>query len=192
MRIIGGEWRSRRLLRPKTTATRPVPDRVRESVFSFLGSHFECPGEMPAITVADVFAGSGSMGLEALSRGAAMCCFFERDRAALATLRRNIHALQATPRAMVVMRDAWWSSTGAVGGQAFDLVLLDPPYVDSQDASERGRVAQYLARLTRSDHGEQLVALHHCGKIRFDTAFPGWSVLDQRVLGSNGLTFFSR
>jgi len=192
MRIIAGEWRSRRLLRATTPTTRPVPDRVRESVFSFLGSHYGCPGTLPSIGAADVFAGSGSMGLEALSRGAASCCFFERDPMVVEVLRRNISSLQATDRCSVVARDAWWSGIAAPGGATFDLVLLDPPYADSQDSSAQGRVAQYLARLKGRHDGDQMVVLHHRGDVRFDVALPGWRILDQRVLGSNGLTYFLR
>lgn len=192
MRIIAGEWRSRRLLRPATPATRPVPDRVRESVFSFLGSHYGCPGSLPSIGAADVFAGSGSMGLEALSRGAASCCFVERDPMVVEVLRRNITSLQAADRSSVVVRDAWWSGIAAPGGVTFDLVFLDPPYVDSRDSSAQGRVAQYLARLMGKRDGDQMVVLHHRGDVGYDDAITGWRILDQRVLGSNGLTYFLR
>ena len=107
MRIIGGKWRSRRIHRPDSPATRPVPDRVKESIFNILGNHYDCLGSLPPIRVADVFAGGGSMGLEALSRGAAHCTFFERDRTALAVLRKNFTTLDVKKEATIIARDAW-------------------------------------------------------------------------------------
>src|SRR3989304_6946937 len=102
MRIIGGQWRSRRLLRPETDSTRPMPDRVKQAIFDMLGSRYDDPGALPPLLVADVFAGGGSMGLEALSRGAAFCSFFERDRQALEALCSNIESLGAGQESRVV------------------------------------------------------------------------------------------
>src|SRR3972149_2479777 len=107
MRIIGGTWRSRRLLRPETDSTRPMPDRVKQTIFDMLGSRYDCPGALPPLLVADVFAGGGSMGWEALSRGAAFCGFFERAREALDALRRNVESLGAGLESSIVSGDAW-------------------------------------------------------------------------------------
>lgn len=193
MRIIAGQWRSRRLLRPTTTETRPIPDRVRESLFNILGERYGSPGGLPELHVADVFAGSGSIGLEALSRGAGHCCFFERQRAALAALRRNIDALQAESVATVITADAWHRATTGVDGQPLELVFLDPPYSDSNDSSKTGTVAQYLARLGENGHPTPLVVLHHKAKVVYETGVcPGWIVADTRTIGSNALTFFEK
>ena len=98
MRVIAGEWRGRKLLAPKNDATRPTADRTRETLFSMLASRL---GSFEGIHVADLFAGSGALGIEALSRGAAHCLFGEQDRDALDTLKKNLGALGATSRADV-------------------------------------------------------------------------------------------
>ena len=121
MRIIAGEWRGRPLVAPKGDATRPTADRTREALFSMLASRL---GSFEGLAVADLFAGSGALGLEALSRGAASCLFVEQDRAALDALRANIAALRtsaAEVRAGSVM---------ALGPtpQPLDLIMMDPPY----------------------------------------------------------------
>lgn len=86
-----------------------MPDRVRESVFNILGSACGTPGELPPLIVADLFAGSGSIGLEALSRGAAFCLFVEHDSEAADTLRRNLHELGVGPEGSLLVADAWES-----------------------------------------------------------------------------------
>jgi len=192
MRIIAGNWRSRRLLRPDTTDTRPLPDRVRESLFNILGERYGSPGGLPALHVADVFAGSGSIGLEALSRGAGHCCFFERGRDALTALRRNIDALQAESNTTVITGDAWQRATMGVEGQPLELVFLDPPYRDSNDSSKTGAVAQYLVRLGENGHPVPLVVLHHEAGVTYETEVcPGWTIEDTRTIGTNALTFFA-
>ena len=122
MRIIAGEWRGRKLQAPAGDATRPTADRTRETLFSMLVSRL---GAFDALGVADLFAGSGALGLEALSRGAARCLFVEQDAAALRALRANIAALHAQPRS-----DVRAGSVLALGPAKapLDLVLLDPPY----------------------------------------------------------------
>ena len=120
MRIIAGQWRGRSIEAPAGNATRPTSDRAREGLFSMLTSRL---GDFEGLRVADLFAGSGAAGLEALSRGAAQCTFVESDRAALDALRRNIVKLGADDRAEVRAVDA----TRFAGGP-FHLVLLDPPY----------------------------------------------------------------
>ncbi|MFZ5794795.1 MAG: RsmD family RNA methyltransferase, partial [Pseudomonadota bacterium] len=90
MRIIAGKWRGRPIVAPKGDATRPTADRVREALFSMLASRL---GSFEDLAVADLFAGSGALGLEALSRGAASCIFVEQDKAALDALRTNITKL---------------------------------------------------------------------------------------------------
>ncbi len=190
MRIIAGKWRSRRLFRPKTADTRPVPDRLREALFDILGVRYETPGLLPPLRVADIFAGSGSMGLEALSRGAASCTFFERGRVALDALRRNVAALDAGQDVRVVLGDAW---RRAATRSAFDLALLDPPYADARDTSEAGPVARFLQHLGAPDQGGPLVVLHHPAKQPFlNEHVAPWRVVDTRTYGTGRVTFFAR
>ena len=193
MRIIAGAWRSRQLVAPAGLATRPMPDRVREAVFDILGSYYGSPGTLPSIRVADLFAGSGSMGLEALSRGACWCSFFERNTVALAALRKNVESLRAAVRAAVIPRDAWSHTVTAPDGYAFDLILLDPPYTDSNDASDGGLVRTYLAHLGRRGDVRPLVVLHHEARVCYpDHTDEDWHVRDRRIFGTNGITIFER
>ncbi|MBI4717203.1 MAG: 16S rRNA (guanine(966)-N(2))-methyltransferase RsmD [Planctomycetes bacterium] len=193
MRIIAGKWRSRLIMQPRTSATRPMPDRVREACFSMLGSHFGSPGALPPLVVADLFAGSGSMGLEALSRGAAHCCFFERQRAALDALRRNIRDLQAESGAEVILRDAWRAAATSPDGRAYDLILLDPPYRESKCPDADGPVRRLLARLALSADARPLVLLHHERSVLYELPpDDAWRILDQRTYGSNTITMFQR
>ena len=170
-----------------------MPDRVREAVFSILGAHYECPGMLPPLSVADVFAGTGSMGLEALSRGAASCCFFEHDREALAALYRNLDTLCVGPEAVVMTQDAWKSAVCGPGGRPFDLILLDPPYVDTRDASPDAPLARYLGQLAERQDNRPLVVLHHAASapVTLDVD-AGWTIVDQRVLGTNAITLLVR
>lgn len=122
LRIIAGEWRARKLQAPQGDTTRPTADRTRETLFSMLLSRL---GTFEGLTVADLFAGSGALGLEALSRGAASCIFVEQDAPALRALRANIAALRAPGQC-----DVRAGSVLALGPAKapLDLVLLDPPY----------------------------------------------------------------
>jgi len=122
MRIIAGEWRGRRLTAPKGDATRPTADRTRETLFSMLTSRL---GSFEGLSVADLFAGSGALGLEALSRGAQSCLFVEHDRAALDAIRANVTALEAQPR---VKLEAASVMTLRAASAPVDLILADPPY----------------------------------------------------------------
>jgi len=121
IRVVSGEFGGRKLVVPDGMATRPTTDKVRQAVFNSLDS----AGMIDDAAVADLFAGSGALGIEALSRGAATCVFVERDRAALQALRANIAALGLAARTTVVTSDvpAWVPALRGI-----DLALVDPPY----------------------------------------------------------------
>jgi 16S rRNA (guanine966-N2)-methyltransferase len=120
MRIIAGQWRGRTIVAPKGDSTRPTADRTREALFSMLISRL---GSLEGLRVADLFAGSGALGLEALSRGAGQCTFVEQDKAALDALRANARTLGAVAdiRAQSVM-------ALPACAEPYHLMLLDPPY----------------------------------------------------------------
>ncbi len=122
LRIIAGQWRGRKLQAPQGDTTRPTADRTRETLFSMLLSRL---GTFEGLTAADLFAGSGALGLEALSRGAASCVFVEQDPPAIRALRANIAALRAQSEC-----DVRAGSVLALGPAKapLDLILLDPPY----------------------------------------------------------------
>ncbi len=128
MRIIGGRHRGRRLETPDWPGLRPTSDRLRETLFNILAP------EVDGARVLDVYAGTGAVGLEALSRGAASAIFIEKDRRAVALLRRNAASCAAGPCA-IVARDAVVALRAPLSGP-FDIVFLDPPYADpSRDAA---------------------------------------------------------
>ena len=121
IRVVSGEFGGRKLVVPDGLATRPTTDKVRQAVFNSLDS----AGLIDGAAVVDLFAGSGALGIEALSRGAATCVFVERDRAALHALRTNISTLGLEQRTTVVTSDvpAWVPALRGI-----DLALIDPPY----------------------------------------------------------------
>ena len=121
MRVVAGNLRGRPIVAPEGEATRPTTDRAREATFNSLVSL----GAVEGAKVVDLFAGSGAMGIEALSRGASSCAFLERDRNALDSIRYNIKTLQLTDNTTVLSGDVM---TNVVALRNVDLVLADPPY----------------------------------------------------------------
>ena len=120
MRVIAGQWRGRPLVAPVGDATRPTADRTREALFSMLTSRL---GSFEGLAVADLFAGSGALGIEALSRGAASCLFVEQDRVAVDALKANLAKLGARA-------DVRATSVMALGSAPapLDVIMMDPPY----------------------------------------------------------------
>lgn len=163
MRVVAGSARGRRLTVPAGITTRPTADRVREATFNALGSL----GVVEGATVLDLFAGSGAMGIEALSRGAAEATFVDRDPRAVAAVRANLDATGLADRATVVRADAgrWLPGAGR-----FDLVVLDPPY-----ATDDATWAQLLGELDAD------VAVLESDR---EVSLPGgWGILRSRSYG---------
>ncbi len=173
MRIIAGQWRGRPIVAPKGDATRPTADRTREALFSMLTSRL---GSFDGFAVADLFAGSGALGLEALSRGAASCLFVEQDKAALDALRANIAKLGAKA-------DVRATSVMALGPAAapLDLILMDPPY-----GTGAGVVA--LDRLARLGWTGPATWISVETAKPEEISFPGFTVDATRVHGKARLT----
>ena len=121
MHIIAGERRGAQLYAPKGMETRPTQAKVKESLFSMI------QGYVPDARVLDLFAGSGSLSLEALSRGAASAVMVDLDREAQACIRRNIEKLRYQEKTLLLKTD-WRQALAQLGGKKFDLVFLDPPY----------------------------------------------------------------
>ncbi len=125
MRIVGGEWRGRTLAAPKSQAIRPTSDRLRESLFNVLAHGYD--DRAAGARVLDLFAGTGALGLEAMSRGAAYALFVDEGVEARGLIRQNIETLGLTGRTRLFRRDA--TKLGPAGTVApFDLVFADPPY----------------------------------------------------------------
>jgi 16S rRNA (guanine966-N2)-methyltransferase len=135
VRIIAGSRKGARIFAPKGVDTRPTADRVREAAFNLIGPVEE-------MVVLDVFAGSGAMGLEALSRGAARAVFVESDHAASKAIERNLDKLGLTGAVIVRMDATTALAAEAAAGRRYDLVLVDPPY--EMFSSVQRRLARYL------------------------------------------------
>lgn len=197
LRIIGGQWRSRRITAPPLLNTRPMPDRVREAIFDMLGSWFGMPGYLPPIQVLDLFAGSGAMGLEAVSRGAAGCVFVERHVGAVRVLNANLAALQADPGLYVVGADAWACPINRLRpkGQTIGLVFVDPPYRDARDTTPAGKVSGLLERIMGADllSDDVVIVLHHERSVDYEpVAGRPWAVARRREYGSTAISFVIR
>lgn len=140
MRIIAGAWRGRPISAPAGASTRPTADRVRETLFSMLVSRL---GSLENLRVADLFAGSGALGLEALSRGAAHATFLDNDRKAIAAIRANAERLGAGERVRVMAG----SALALPRAEPFDLIFADPPYTKGSGSTAAAAVcaADWLA-----------------------------------------------
>lgn len=170
MRVVAGSLGGRRLETPPGNDTRPTTDKVRQAVFNSLDS----AGLIDGAIVADLFAGSGAMGIEALSRGAARCVFVEKGREALVALRGNLSTLGLTSTSEVIVGDAV-AAAGRLGD--VDLVIADPPYAfDGWD--------DLLGLIT----AENVVAESD----REITAPPGWESLRSRRYGRTFITWLRR
>jgi 16S rRNA (guanine966-N2)-methyltransferase len=152
VRIVAGRWRGRTIAAPRGTAVRPTADRVREAWMSILQN------DLPGATVLDLFSGSGALGLEALSRGAAHATFVESASSSLASLRCNIEQLGASDAVTVHRMDAL-RFLATVNERAYDVAFADPPYRKDLAArvAERWREAQFSRILAVEHAAEELV-----------------------------------
>ena len=138
MRVVGGDWRGRRIFEPEgSDVTRPTTDRVREAMASMVNSALD--EGIEGVRVLDAFAGSGALGIEMLSRGAAFSLFVDADRKAAALVRKNLESLSAgAGRYRVVVGDvSALAARGRLAGGPFDLIMLDPPYALGPEPVER-------------------------------------------------------
>ena len=176
MRIVGGEFKGSHLFAPKGTGTRPTSDRVRESLFNIL-SHSIDQFSIEGTRVLDLFAGTGALGLEAISRGAAFALFVDSDPDARGAQRDNIEALALTGRTRLFRRDAL--KLGKAGNMgAFGLVFLDPPY-------GKGLAEKALLRALQGGWLEPgaVIVIEESADSQFE--FPqGFEQLDERTYGS--------
>lgn len=173
MRVIAGEFGRRKLEAPKGDVTRPTPDRLREALFSILAPRLE------GVAFTDLYCGSGAVGIEAISRGAARCTFVERDKAALEALRANLAALKIGPRAEVIAKPV-----GSVLGQRLwtGIVFVDPPY---EAAADYENCLEWLgkseAELVLVQHDRRLKLAEQPGKL---------SMYRQLKQGDNWVSFY--
>jgi len=178
MRVIGGEFRSRRLKTIPGLATRPTPDRLRETLFDVLAPRIK------GVVFVDAYAGTGAVGIEALSRGAARCIFLESRRRAVAAIRENLRALGIEGQASVVAGKV----AAALGRLAADIVFMDPPY--EMEGEYEAALGEIGARSHES--GVRTVIAQH--SVRFDPGDAHGELRRVRVLrqGDNALSFYEQ
>jgi len=179
VRVIGGRLKGRRLTAPAGMATRPTADRIRESLFNILA------GSVQATRVLDLFAGTGALGIEALSRGAASAVFVDQAKVALAALRGNLHALELEDRTRVCRWNILKNLNCLTSQQpGFDLVFMDPPY-------ETHAVAPALASLVACGAlgpGARIV-IEHSAREPLVQPMTGLILTDQRQFGKTLVSF---
>ena len=181
MRIISGTSKGRRLVTPRGYSLRPTSDRMKESVFNILGKEVENK------VVLDLFAGTGNLGIEALSRGAKKAVFVESGRQALRLIQRNLSQCGMEGQSEIVPKDA----NRAIGnleqkGEVFDLILMDPPY-------GKGMVRKTLAKLTshRIYHEGSILVVQHDRRESIAETVEGWKLFRQRRIGDTLISFLT-
>ena len=184
MRIVGGMLRGRPIRTPPGADTRPTSDRAREAIFNIL-AHAPWAPALEDARILDLFAGSGAMGLEALSRGAASCLFVEQAEPALAAIRANLEALAASGRARLLRQDATRLSRRPEQEAPFDLAFLDPPY--GKGLGEAALLA--LGAGGWLAEGAIAVLERAADEPRLD--LPGFELLDQRRYGAAQVAFLT-
>jgi 16S rRNA (guanine966-N2)-methyltransferase len=179
MRIISGTSKGRRLASPRGHGLRPTSDRVKESIFNILG------GEIEGKAVLDLFAGTGNLGIEALSRGAEKVVFVEKGREALRIIQRNLHQCGFEGQYEIVPKEV----NRAIGTlersrETFDLIFMDPPY-------EIGLIQRTLTKLNlcRIYHGGSVLVIEHSRREPLPEKIKGWSLTHQRKMGDTLISF---
>lgn len=212
MRVIAGKFRGMRFDAPETGTTRPVTDRIKETIFNILGHRYGMPGMLPDFDVMDVFAGSGGLGIEALSRGARSCVFVERDRRVLGTLRANLERLRGKARFAIRADNAWTMRfapaagpgpetapgagagvNGQSAGSPFDgygIIFMDPPYADTRDEL---RIVDMMERAAPALAAGGVIVFRFPGKKDlWDIEYPTLAAVDRRDFSNMRMVLLQR
>jgi 16S rRNA (guanine(966)-N(2))-methyltransferase RsmD len=181
MRIISGTSKGRKLVTPRSQSLRPTSDRVKESMFNILQD------DIVGKVVLDLFAGTGNLGIEALSRGAKKTIFVEKGRQALRLIQRNLTQFGLEERSEIIPKDA----IRAIGilkqkGESFDLILMDPPY-------EKGLIQKTLMTLNSHQiyHKDSILVIEHNRREPLSTVMDGWNLIRQRRIGDTLISFLT-
>lgn len=184
MRVIAGDARGRKLVAPKSLRVRPTADRVKEALFSMLASRL---GEFTEMRALDIFAGTGNLGIEALSRGASYAVFIDSHRESAETIRKNLEITGFSDKAKVVVQDAAAALKWLTRGEApFHLVFLDPPYHEGHTE----RTLEILATSPLIDQGTTVVA-EFSSKEKIPCRFGMLQETERRVYGDTTLCFLT-
>ncbi|MBK8916102.1 MAG: RsmD family RNA methyltransferase [Phycisphaerales bacterium] len=211
LRVIAGEFRGMRLAAPEQGQTRPMTDRVKETLFNILGARYAIPGGLPEFDVMDVFAGTGALGIEALSRGARGCVFIERDRRVLPTLRSNVGRIANRARVLIRSDNAWTMryetagippirgpapATGGdppaepLGAAGFGLIFMDPPYADTRDEL---RIVDMMDRAAAALTPEGVIIFRFPGKTDlWDLRYAALECVDRRDFSNMRIALLAR
>lgn len=181
MRIISGTSKGRKLVTPRSQFLRPTSDRVKESIFNILQD------EIVGKVVLDLFAGTGNLGIEALSRGAKKTIFVEKGRQALRLIQRNLTQFGLEERSEILPKDA----NRAIGilkqkGESFDLILMDPPYL-------KGLIQKTLMKLNSHQiyHKDSILVIEHNRREPLSIVMEGWNLIRQRRIGDTLISFLT-
>ena len=183
MRITGGKFRGRNLKIPKSGEIRPTQDRVRESLFNII----QC--ELAGAEFLDLFAGSGAVGIEALSRGAASAAFVERDRRHAAVLAENLKTFNLQPPAFSLVSADVYRWIAAYAGGGFDIVFADPPYALGEEKGYSGVLATLAERGVVKPGGLFIAEMTAVQKAEES---PGWELLRDRTYGKTRILIWRR
>ncbi len=187
MRIIAGSKKGMRLISPQGDVSRPIIDRIKESLFSVLYKY-----DLPAdAVVADIFSGVGSLGLEALSRGAKFVTFVEQDIKIGATLSKNIAKGGFEESSKIVRANAFSVGAGACEAGRYNLLFVDPPYVRSRDAGPDSQLAGLMRVLVAQAAEGAIVAVRTEKTVDLAQSYGPFEMLERRKWGSMAVGIFS-
>jgi 16S rRNA (guanine966-N2)-methyltransferase len=190
MRVIAGKLRGSVLTTSPGRHTRPITDRVKESLFNILGHRFGTPGLLPDIAVLDLFAGSGAFGIECLSRGARSCLLVEQDQRTLRVLRANLDRLRLSEVARVSAENAWTMRIPPVAPDGYGLIFVDPPY---RDVADTNRVLDLLERTAGRLSEGGVVVFRHARSAGFSVEPLRWlRCVDERSFGTMRVLLLQR
>ena len=185
MRIISGTKRGLKLLPPKTNDTRPITDRVKESLFSILYKYDVIPGAR----VADLFCGTGSTGLEAISRGADSCVFVELSRQVTAILQKNIDRAGFSEQAKVLKANAFKSGAPMyLKDNKYDLIFVDPPYKMALDTEQGSQLGKLLILISEQVNPNAIVSVRTSDHSVLQDSYASLKIIDRRTWGSMAIT----
>jgi 16S rRNA (guanine966-N2)-methyltransferase len=199
MRIIAGKYRGRTIAGPPTDRTRPILDRAKVVLFDMLGTRLAIPGQLPPIAVLDLFAGTGTLGIEALSRGARYCRFVERHRATIALLRQNLDALHVGAEAEITPGDATAGRfppppADEAGVAQYGLIFVDPPYRMMQGPRPAKPILDLLQWIATSDviAPPAVIVVRHDARGRVNLDLSPLIETTSRTVGTMTLRFMTR